>query len=389
MSGPESVTANFLEPPSITSANNTTFTVGTPGTFTVTTTGYPTVTTISDGSPTLPGGVTFTNNGDGTATLTGTPHAGTGGAYIFTITASNGVSPNATQVFTLYVDQSPAITSANNATFIAGKSSSFTVTTTGYPAPSLNDGGFTLPAGLTFHDNGNGTATLGGTPASNTGGIYTFTITASNGVSPNATQSFTLTIDQSPSVTSSNNITFYLGVPSSFTVTATAYPTPRLTSSKSWPSGVYFIDNGNGTGTISGTPTTAGTFPITITAANSVGHATEDFTLYVDASIGISPTSLNFGTVVLNSKHSLTAVLTNNSASAITITGVSIVPGTANAAAYVYAGNCVGKLKAGASCNLTVNLTANALGTLTATLDVTDGIAGSPQTIPLSAAVSP
>jgi hypothetical protein len=389
MSGPESVTANFVEPPAITSANNTTFSVGAPGTFTVTTNGYPTVTSISDGGATLPGNVTFHNNGDGTATLSGTPQAGTGGAYTFTITASNGVAPAATQQFTLYVDQPPAITSANNVTFIAGTPGSFTVTTTGYPAPSISDGGFSLPSGLTFHDNGNGTATLSGTPASNTGGVYTFTITASNGVSPNATQLFTLTIDQAPAVTSSNNISFYVGVSSSFTVTATGYPTPRLTSSEFLPGGVYFIDNGNGTGTIYGTPTAAGTFPGTIIASNSVGHATQDFTLYVDASISISPSSLNFGSVLLNSKHSLTAVLTNKSASAITISGVSIVPGTANATTYVYAGNCVGKLKAGASCNLTVNLTANALGTLTATLDVTDGVAGSPQTIPLTAGVSP
>ena len=47
------------------------------------------------------------------------------------------------------------------------------------------------PAGVTFVDNGNGTATLSGTPAAGTGGVYSITITAANGVSPDATQSFT------------------------------------------------------------------------------------------------------------------------------------------------------------------------------------------------------
>ena len=63
-------------------------------------------------SGSLPTGVTLIGNPDGTATLTGTPAAGTGGSYTFTITASNGVSPDATQNFTLTVDQAPAITSA-------------------------------------------------------------------------------------------------------------------------------------------------------------------------------------------------------------------------------------------------------------------------------------
>ena len=47
---------------------------------------------------------------------------------------------------------------------------------------------------MTFVDNGDGTATLAGTPAAGTGGTYPLTITAANGVSPDATQSFTLTI---------------------------------------------------------------------------------------------------------------------------------------------------------------------------------------------------
>ena len=55
---------------------------------------------------------------------------------------------------------------------------------------------------MTFTDNGNGTATLAGTPAAGMGGIYTFTITASNGVSTDATQPFTLTVAIGPGITS-------------------------------------------------------------------------------------------------------------------------------------------------------------------------------------------
>ena len=69
------------------------------------------------------------------------------------------------------------------------------MTTGGYPVAALSETG-ALPSGVTFVDNGNGTATLSGTPAAGTGGIYPITITATNGVTPDATQTFTLTVDQ-------------------------------------------------------------------------------------------------------------------------------------------------------------------------------------------------
>ena len=48
---------------------------------------------------------------------------------------------------------------------------------------------------MTFTDNGNGTATLAGTPQEGTLGTYPLTLTAANGISPSATQSFTLTVN--------------------------------------------------------------------------------------------------------------------------------------------------------------------------------------------------
>ncbi|HTW81577.1 MAG TPA: Ig-like domain-containing protein, partial [Terracidiphilus sp.] len=181
-------------PPAITSGSSATFAVGSANSFTVTTTGTPTPAIQETGS--LPSGLTFTDNGNGTATLAGTPGAGTGAQYSLSISADNGTSPNATQTFTLTVDQAPAITSASGATFEAGSAGSFTVTAGGYPTPLITETG-NLPAGVTLNTSG----VLSGTPAAGTGGSYPIVINASNGVGSNATQNFTLLVEESPAIT--------------------------------------------------------------------------------------------------------------------------------------------------------------------------------------------
>ncbi len=274
-------------PPTITSANSTTFTVGSFGTFQVTATGYPAAMTFSE-SGTLPGGVTLSSSG----VLSGTPVAGSGGVYTFTITASNGVSPNATQLFTLTVDQAPAITSANHTTFTVGSFGSFQVTTTGYPPPTLYEIG-SLPTGVTFSSSG----LLSGTPAAGSGGIYVFTIVATNGISPDATQTFTLTVDQAPIITSANSTTFQVGLHGSFQVTATGFPTSiTFSTTGPLPNGVTLSSSG----LLSGTPAvgTQGIYNFTIVASNGIPpNGTQAFTLMVDLAPTI--TSVNHTTFTI------------------------------------------------------------------------------------------
>jgi putative Ig domain-containing protein len=93
----------------------------------------------------------------------------------------------------------PAITSSATADFQVGTAGSFTVEATGGPTPSLSQTG-ELPDGVSFTDNGDGTASLAGMPAAGTDGTYPITIEASNGASPNAVQSFTLTVEPMPIV---------------------------------------------------------------------------------------------------------------------------------------------------------------------------------------------
>ena len=211
--------------------------------------------------------------------------------------------------------QAPAITSANLATFQVGAAGTFTVTTTGFPTPSITSGA--LPAGVTYHDNGNGTGTLSGTPTA--GGTFTITFTAQNGVSPNGTQTFTLTVNQAPAITSANLATFQLGTAGTFSVTTTGFPTPSITSG-ALPAGVTFHDNGNGTGTLSGTPTASGTFVITFTAQNGVSpNGTQTFTLTVNQAPAI--TSANLATFQVGAAGTFTVTTTGFPTPSITESG--------------------------------------------------------------------
>src|SRR5258706_3336050 len=240
----------------------------------------------------------FTLSASPSTTFTLTPSAPLPQCTLCTVTvvaaqvtdADAGQNMAANFVFGFTTGTAPAITSANNATFKVGVAGpSFTVTTTGTPsgAPmSITELG-ALPSGVTFTNNNDGTATLAGTPSAATGGSYAITITANNGIAPNATQSFTLTVNQAPAITSANNTTFTINQAGTFTVTATGFPTNAsmaITETGALPAGVTLVNNNNGTATLAGTPTAGGTFPITIAANNGVTpNATQSFTLTVNA----------------------------------------------------------------------------------------------------------
>ncbi|MGH9028949.1 MAG: Ig domain-containing protein, partial [Acidimicrobiales bacterium] len=168
------------------------FTAGHQGSFVVCALGYP-FATITEKGP-LPKGLTFSDEGFGTAKVEGTPAAGSTGTYELTLTAANGVA-SVVQSLTVIVGQGPGFTSGDSATMTVGKSSSVTVTTSGYPAPSIAESG-SLPKGVSFHTNHNGTAAILGTPSEGTAGNYEFTLTAQNGFGNPVVQRFRLTVDE-------------------------------------------------------------------------------------------------------------------------------------------------------------------------------------------------
>ena len=213
------------QPPVITNANNTAFTTGLPGVFKIGATGSPTPGLSVNAGDTFPSGVSFN---PGTGNLSGTPAVGTGGSYTLHFTATNSAGTN-TQIFTLTVNQPPAINSVNNTAFTVGSVGTFTVTASGFPAAAVAETG-ALPSGVTFNP---GTKLLGGTPAAGTGGSYPITFTATNVAGTNV-QNFTLTVNQAPGITCPANVTTNGAagaclLPSvSFAATVTGFPSPAI-----------------------------------------------------------------------------------------------------------------------------------------------------------------
>ena len=186
--------------PVITSAASLLVLAGQGNVFTIAATGTPTPALAESGA--LPPGLVFHAYTNGTATISGTPPANATGTYNVAITATNGVGSPAVQHLVVTLGTAPVITSASAWRVLPGRYNAFTVTTTGSPAPHLSESG-TLPPGLVFHANANGTATISGTPPTGATGTYVLTITALNGVVRAAIQHLVVTLAATTATTTS------------------------------------------------------------------------------------------------------------------------------------------------------------------------------------------
>ena len=334
--------------------------------------------TVSYGST-----ATFTvtaNAGYSVAGIGGTCSAGALNGNMYT---TGAVTANCTVI--LNIGQAPTITSANSAIFTLGVLGSFAVTASGIPAVMNFTETGNLPSGVNLNPT---TGLLSGIPA--VGGIYPITITASNGITPNATQSFKLTVDQPPSVTSQDYTTFFQGQSNSFTVTATGIPTPAIAESPNgglMPAGVTLVDNHNGTATLSGTPKVTGTFSFWITASNGVSpRSQQNFTLTVYAPISVSPTTLAFGSVKEGASASKAVTLTNISNKAVGIGPVTLTVTSGAKTQFTLGAGCPASLAGGGTCSITVIFTPEAVGTDAATLNIKTGASSKAQEVGITGA---
>ncbi|HUR18576.1 MAG TPA: putative Ig domain-containing protein [Acidimicrobiales bacterium] len=235
-------------------------TVGTAYTYTYTATGDP-APTFAVTSGTLPAGLTLDST---TGVLSGTPT--TPETSTFTVTAANGAPPSATSADTIVVSLAPLFTADSPPGGTVGSAYSYTYEATGDPAPTFSVTSGTLPAGLSLDP---ATGILSGTPT--TGGTSTFTVTAGNGVAPDATSADTVTITAPPVLTAHSPPAGTVGTAYLYTYAATGTPAPTFSvTAGSLPAGLTLSST---TGVLSGIPTTAGTSTFTVTAGNGVAPA--------------------------------------------------------------------------------------------------------------------
>ena len=307
---------------------------------------YSQVFTASGGSNTfsyaitgaLPAGLTFSGN-----TISGTPTVP--GSYPITITATDTVLTGAGAPFSVannYTLNVPAPTiTVNPATLpnpVAGTAYGQTITVTGGVSPytvAVTAGA--LPSGLTLTSAG----ALFGT--SFQVGTFNFTVTGTDANGQTGARAYTVTI-AAPVLTltpAAGTLTATYGAAYSQTFTAGGSPGPyNYVLTGALPAGITFSGN-----TLSGTPTVPGSYPISVTATDTVltgtgapFSITQNYTLDVPAPvIAIAPATLPNTTAGLAYSQTLTA--TGGVAPyAFTVTAGSLPTGTTLTSAGVLSG---------------------------------------------------
>jgi hypothetical protein len=258
----------------------------------------------------LPSGLTIANN---SGLIAGIPRAA--GNFTVAVTVGDFSGSTVTQNYTLAIaSASLTFSSSVFSNGAVGSSYSSTVSVTGgappytYTAPATS-----LPPGLTLA----ATGTLGGTPT--TAGTYTFSVAATDAAGATASASFTVTIAAQVVVTATSIPTATAGVGiTPVQLTATGGTPPYQWQSASLPPGLSLALNG----TLSGTPTAAGTFQFTVYTVDSsgalasgseqlvVGLPAAPSAAITGASASSPPSSQQFVTVSLASAY--TAPVTAN-----------------------------------------------------------------------------
>ena len=242
--------------------------------------------TLASGA--LPPGLSLSGS-----TISGTPT--TAGTYNLTVQATDSSTPShqsATQALSIYVNSPVSVATASLAgglvTTAYSQSLAASGGTPGYTW-SITTGA--LPNGLSLNSSGN----IFGTPT--TAGTANFTVQVTDSTSPlhqTATKALSITIGPALSITTSS-LSTGLATTAYSQALATTGGTPAYTwslASGSLPTGLTL----SAAGTISGTPTTAGTFNFSVKAtdntASTAQTATQPLSITIGAAVSITTASL-------------------------------------------------------------------------------------------------
>ncbi|PLX09751.1 MAG: hypothetical protein C0598_11740, partial [Marinilabiliales bacterium] len=240
------------EPPVITSLLTASATVDQSFNYTLTATGTGPITySVSN----LPAGLSFNS---GNQQISGSPS--TAGTYNIVLSASNYGGPT-TEILVLTVGTPPTINSPLTASGTAGDQF-ITHNLTADGSQDITYSATNLPDGLSYNP---ADQTINGTPTF--GGVYNVTLQATNDYGTDV-QTLVITINEgleAPLITSALTDNGMKDFPYSYTITASGSQTITF-DAINLPTGLSISGS-----VISGVPTVAGTFNVSLSATNSAG----------------------------------------------------------------------------------------------------------------------
>ena len=307
LSNPGTITITIAHPIPVVASASKTGMVGAPFQHQIAATNLPTNYAI--GSGTLPSGLSLNA---ATGFISGTPSVS--GNFTVGIIATNTGGPSNSANLTISLAMQPVpVVKPINATGRTGMPFGYLINATNFP-PSYTITSGTLPAGLSW----NATAgSIRGTPT--VAGVSTLGVRATNAGGNSTTANITISILPQVPVLTAGSVTGTSGTALNHQIAATNSPTAYSIISGKLPSGLALNAT---TGTISGTPTTKGTFTLMVVASNAGGTS-----IAVRLTLTINPALIPVVTPatrvgVINSAFSYQIASTN------TPTGYSILSGT-------------------------------------------------------------
>ena len=147
---------------------------------------------------------------------------------------------------------------------------------------------------------------------------------------------------------------------------------------------IVFLTNSGARGVATGDFNDDGRLDLAVTDCCVVVGNTDTISVFLQSpGVTLKPSSLSFGNQALRTTSSpLPVLLTNNGSAALSIAGIAI--GGTNSIDFAQTNDCPALLSAGANCTIEVTFTPLTMGSLGATLAVSDNASGSPQTVSLS-----
>ncbi|MDB6076198.1 MAG: putative autotransporter proteinputative Ig protein, partial [Verrucomicrobiaceae bacterium] len=259
-----------ITPASLTAATGNSF-----YTVTLTASGGSSAYAWAMASGTLPTGLTLVSSGAATATISGSPSAAPG-TYSFTVKATDSLGCIGTKAYSLTIN-CPTLTISpvsplTNVTAYSAYDVTLTAGTGTAPYTwSMPTGA--LPAGLTLSTSGASTAHISGTTTA-TSGSFPFTIRVKDANNCQTDLPYTVTVvcpTLNVGVTGSTTGALNVAMSITLTVSSGGSPYNWALLSGPLPPGLVLTKTGATTATISGTPTTPGSYNVTVRTTDTNG----------------------------------------------------------------------------------------------------------------------